>query len=659
MSLENFYLTDAGNALLARAQAGETLTFTRAQVGEGTWPEDTTYANITALAAPVKYLNLTGIRTSGNQATVGVQFSNSGVGRAFNWTEFALWAADPDHSSDRSYDILYGAAYADDTPVPIPSTLTEFLFNIIVKINRAANITVTVDSSLVYIPASEKGAPGGVATLGSDGKIPEEQVPMGDLSTSEIKGNLVDDDTVVITDSQANNKTKRVFWSDIKEILGGLFVPFTRKINNKALSSDVSLNAADVGASPAPNLLVNGNFAYNPKGLMTYTDRGAESVKGWVIEANGAEVTVDGVIGISIEIVSGHSDGAFLEVQELKKTTTASFIGKQITLSALIDRVDAGNSELTAFFGSRSTLAMRANTNGITAPGLYTATMEVTREIVDKDDFCVCFRAGGTTALDFHVAAVKLEIGTRQTLARQDEDGDWVLIPQLEFDTPINAIRANCYDEDGNFLGLPRGLGAADRNFLQQIVAGTGSAAYHGWIEVGRIKIDASYTSVRTIFSVCGVNGRGSGILSFSLRVDGTANVVGPTSRLYWLTLDTSDLLNSFAIEQDGDYAVLYLELTGTYQSFHIGILDYGFSSDRWHDPSFDRLFKLTNNMNGEGNRKDTINAVLTSSLANAFVYPNNVVGGLDYTTVRLRGSGLRNADTNPTANGTINWTYG
>lgn len=34
-------------------------------------------------------------------------------------------------------------------------------------------------------------------------------------------------------------------------------------------------------------------------------------------------------------------------------------------------------------------------------------------------------------------------------------------------------------------------------------------------------------------------------------------------------------------------------------------------------------------------------------------------VGGTDYTTVRFRGSGLRTADTNPTVNGTINWTYG
>lgn len=93
-----------------------------------------------------------------------------------------------------------------------------------------------------------KGVPGGVASLGADGKVPQEQLPEFGISNAEIKQKLVDDDCLAITDSEANNRTKRVFWSNIKEILGGLFVPVTRKINKKALSSDVSLNAADVGA---------------------------------------------------------------------------------------------------------------------------------------------------------------------------------------------------------------------------------------------------------------------------------------------------------------------------------------------------------------------------------------------------------------------------
>lgn len=37
-------------------------------------------------------------------------------------------------------------------------------------------------------------------------------------------------------------------WARIKTWVQGAFVPVTRKVNNKALSADISLNAADVGA---------------------------------------------------------------------------------------------------------------------------------------------------------------------------------------------------------------------------------------------------------------------------------------------------------------------------------------------------------------------------------------------------------------------------
>lgn len=102
-----------------------------------------------------------------------------------------------------------------------------------------------------------KGVPGGVASLGADGKVPQEQLPEFGISNAEIKQELVDDDCLAITDSEANNSTKRVFWSNIKEILGGLFVPFTRKINNKALSSDVTLTGADIKVSSSDETSVS------------------------------------------------------------------------------------------------------------------------------------------------------------------------------------------------------------------------------------------------------------------------------------------------------------------------------------------------------------------------------------------------------------------
>ena len=61
---------------------------------------------------------------------------------------------------------------------------------------------------------------------------------------------VADDDAIVIIDASASagNKTKSVLWSAIKAIFAALYVPLTRTVNNKALSSDISLSASDVGA---------------------------------------------------------------------------------------------------------------------------------------------------------------------------------------------------------------------------------------------------------------------------------------------------------------------------------------------------------------------------------------------------------------------------
>lgn len=120
-----------------------------------------------------------------------------------------------------------------------------------------------------------KGVPGGVASLGADGKVPQEQLPEFGISNAEIKQKLVDDDCLAITDSEANNRTKRVFWSNIKEILGGLFVPVTRKINKKALSSDVTLTGADIKVSSSDETSVSTALSNKADGadhkIKTYT----------------------------------------------------------------------------------------------------------------------------------------------------------------------------------------------------------------------------------------------------------------------------------------------------------------------------------------------------------------------------------------------------
>ena len=71
------------------------------------------------------------------------------------------------------------------------------------------------------------------------------------LKDAALKDDAADEDSFPLIDSEAGSITTRVLWSRVKELLGGLFVPLTRNINNKALSADISLTASDVGAAAA------------------------------------------------------------------------------------------------------------------------------------------------------------------------------------------------------------------------------------------------------------------------------------------------------------------------------------------------------------------------------------------------------------------------
>ena len=257
-------------------------------------------------------------------------------------------------------------------------------------------------------------------------------------------------------------------------------------------------------------------------------------------------------------------------------------------------------------------------------------------------------------------------------------------------------------------------VGAAERNYMRSAIVGIGAKSYTGWFRVGRIHINSAYKTSRTLLSVKGSASKGSGILDIVIRTESSAGVLNTSaSKLVWHTLTDSYLKNRFAIIVDGNYADLYVNEGGKYWHYNISILDYYESTNDFTDPSYANIFKLERNYDLSGEYRESITPLLTSSIgftpeimgavaasgwvngrllvggssggitqlgfpsasnsilrqstsggpywttpAN-FVKETAVISGTDYTTVRLRGSGLRNADTNPTANGTINWTYG
>ena len=186
-------LTNAGQALQTKVQAGATLTFTRIALGDGQL-NGQPIAPLTALISQKATVEVDSVRVV-NTSTAQVVgfFSNADISTGFWWRETGVFAQDPDAG-----EILYGYTNAGDAGDYIPTVedtrIEKYIFCSIAVAN-ADTVDITIPSSDTFIPISDKGVPGGVATLDSGGKVPLEQLPAGQnsgLATLGTDGKLSD-----------------------------------------------------------------------------------------------------------------------------------------------------------------------------------------------------------------------------------------------------------------------------------------------------------------------------------------------------------------------------------------------------------------------------------------------------------------------------------
>lgn len=168
-------LTNAGQALQTKVLAGETLTFTRIALGDGQL-NGQPIAPLTALISQKATVEVDSVRVVNNStAQAAGFFSNEDVSTGFWWRETGLFAQDPDVG-----EILYGYTNAGDAGDYIPTvadTRIEKYIYCSIAVANADTVNITIPSSDTYIPMSQKGNAGGVATLDSGGKVPEDQLP--------------------------------------------------------------------------------------------------------------------------------------------------------------------------------------------------------------------------------------------------------------------------------------------------------------------------------------------------------------------------------------------------------------------------------------------------------------------------------------------------
>ncbi len=197
-----FVVTTAGQGMLARASAGETLTLTGVQVGKGVAASREAALALTALIDPVANGTSTEPAVSGNQLSMIVEYRNDmngGLEEGFDLSEFGVLA----RVGDDAPALLYYASLGD-SPQPVQpesAGLDVHRFPVAVAVTDEVTVTlgypaeafVTADAlegyvplgedgkvpgeylpEMDYIPTSQKGAAGGVASLDDEGKLVQD-----------------------------------------------------------------------------------------------------------------------------------------------------------------------------------------------------------------------------------------------------------------------------------------------------------------------------------------------------------------------------------------------------------------------------------------------------------------------------------------------------
>lgn len=232
-------LTSSGKNLLLRALAGETITFTKIQLGNGTAQDP---AEATGLANPIITVELSKIVVGTEYVTLTAQFSNSSITSGFHITEAGFFAKDPD---DSTKEILYALGNEDESSADyVPdkgNRILEMQFDALIFIGDAENVSAAISSSLVY--ASKEDFDKHTADKNNPHSVTKQQVGLGNVP------NLAPSDQVP-TFTEATTLANIVSGEKASTLFGKIKLAISKLIdhlNNR--SNPHNTTAAQVGAA--------------------------------------------------------------------------------------------------------------------------------------------------------------------------------------------------------------------------------------------------------------------------------------------------------------------------------------------------------------------------------------------------------------------------
>lgn len=191
---------------------------------------------------------------------------------------------------------------------------------------------------------------------------------------------------------------------------------------------------ANLGAGVRNNELINYNFAVNQRGQSAYTANGY-TVDMWTRPAGGLTVTpIEN--GVRLTWTAGIYFRQGFE-------NPSQYNGKSVTISGMF-------SNPQSITGCSLRLRVNGSFSGFSVPvtgaGCFFATFQMPDEVTE-----LWLEVGAESgSIDWNYA--KLEEGDTQTLAYQDDDGAWQLLPQPESDYATQLAKCQRYQ-----LRLPYG----------------------------------------------------------------------------------------------------------------------------------------------------------------------------------------------------------
>lgn len=202
-------------------------------------------------------------------------------------------------------------------------------------------------------------------------------------------------------------------------------------VMTKVTRFDSSAQEIDDAAARAkylsnPNLLDNWYFVnpVNQRGQTEYTGEGY-TIDRWRKSTTSNNVIVE-TGGIKLVSTSATALNTAIQIMEFPK----SLLGKQVTISALVEKwTNAFGACMILRFAKANGAFLTEFNCGISKTGLvqFTGTVPETYNGVAVENIQFVFRAPTTVGGEITIKAAKLELGSQQTLANQDENGNWVL----------------------------------------------------------------------------------------------------------------------------------------------------------------------------------------------------------------------------------------